>query len=125
MATTAREHLKALLDALQRVDKPGGLKGLVEPAHAAANFLAVPEPSPKAFQQAVCKQLRARADAQHLPAKGVKRERAYIEGLMGAGMALAALGSDQLNPFLLLATLGTIRGAVDAVNAVADGRDLP
>jgi hypothetical protein len=125
----ARQHLAAVVAAISNwVDAGASDKPTVQAVHAARNFLTIPEPpalEPKAFQQLVCQRLRSRADAQRLPAKGVKRERAYIEGLMGAGMALEALGSDQLNPFLILATLGTIRGAVETVNAVAEGKPLP
>jgi len=118
----ARQHLHAVVTAVvQHPTTPA----TAEIIHAAANYLQVPELSPKAFQQRVCQSIRSRANAQHLPAKGVKRERAYIEMLMGVGMALEALGSDQLNPFLILATLGCARGAVEAVNALADGKELP
>lgn len=122
----ARQHLAAVIAAISNwVDAGASDEATIQAVHAARNFLAVRELEPKAFQQLLCQRLKSRANAQHLPVKGVKRERAYIEGLMGAGMALEVLGSDQLNPFLILATLGTIRGAVEAVNAVAEGRELP
>ena len=123
---SARQHLAAVVAAISNwVDAGASDSDTAKAVHDARNFLSVPELEPKKFQQLVCQRLKARADAQRLPAKGVKRERAYIEGLMGAGMALEALGSDQLNPFLILATLGCARGAVGTVNALADGKELP
>lgn len=98
----ARQHLEKLVAAAQS----GNPLALGDVTHAAANFLAVPELTPAQFQKDLCTRLKARADSAMLPVKGVKRHRAYIEGMAGACMALEsvdpALASSTMFVFIML-----------------------
>ncbi len=114
----AREHLEALVTAIG----PAVIHDneVLTAFREARNFLSVPEPTPLQFQKQLCIRLRQRADSQHLPPKGVKRHRAYIEGVAGACMALESLdpklGCAVLAMFVLLCARGS-----EVVDHIADG----
>lgn len=121
----ARQHLAAVIAAIQKtgVSLEVRHQDSVAAIHAAANFLQIPELSPKSFHQDLCLRLQARANAQQLPSKGIKRTRAYIEGVAGAIAALDVLGNDLMNPTLALFVLLCARGG-DVVDHIAAGEPI-
>lgn len=123
----ARQHLAAVVAAITNwVDVGASDETTAQAVHAARNFLTIPEPpplEPKDFQRLLCERLKNRADTQRLPAKGVKRTRAYIEGMAGACAALEATGSDQLSPLLGLFILVCARDS-EVVDNIAKGKPL-
>jgi hypothetical protein len=77
----------------------------------------------KDFQLELCKRLVARAETQHLPAKGAKRTAAHLNAICGAAYALELLGSNQFNQLLTLAVLVSARGA-EVVDNIAAGKPI-
>lgn len=75
--------------------------------------------TPKQFQQALCKLISARLNAQGHAAKSRKRDRAAVELLCGACFALEASGSDQLSPMVMFTTIACSRNASEVVDRVA------
>lgn len=111
----ARDHLQALCALVSSGDlQPTA--GAVQAVHDARNFLAVPDH----LNRDLCRRVKARLDAQHRP-KGVKRDRAAMELVMGASIALEVIGDPRLQHWLILCTMVASRGT-EIVDNVAEGK---
>ena len=120
----ARQHLEALAYCVTHHHADCDERPKL--VHDVNNFLAVPELAPAQFQQEICKRLVARAAAQGLnvtQAKDVKLTRSYLDMMAGAGHTLEILGSDQLNPLLVLMSFLAARGP-EVVHKIAEGKPL-
>jgi hypothetical protein len=112
----ARDALQKLVDAFGLDDLSGFTPEQAKAIHDARNVLAVPDH----LNRDLCRRIKARLDAQHSP-KGVKRDRAAMELVMGAGIALEVTGDPRLQHWLIVCTMVASRGT-EIVNSVAEGK---
>lgn len=113
--TPCRDVLQQMVDAFGLDDLSGFTSEQTKAIHDARNILAVPD----YLNRDLCRRIKARLDAQHSP-KGVKRDRAAMELVMGAGIALEVTGDPRLEHWLILCAMVASRGT-EIVDKVATG----